>query len=319
MQNAETSDDRFALWRVLVGGSARWAVGGTRTGPQRLLDATLGSLLSTNDHDLVAATRGRETGETVAPGAVVLAPVDGQEVWASGVTFERSRLARLEESTGGADFYDRVYVADRPELFFKATSRRVRGTSERIGIREDSSWSVPEPEIGLVAAPDGCIVALTIANDVSSRSIEGENPLYLPQAKIYRGSCALGPCLVPLSVLPAFDELDIELRVLRNGSVAYGASVPLRTMRRDPAELVQWLFKALDFDDGVVLLTGTSIVPPTEFTLEVDDVVEVEVASIGCLTNVVELVEHRSTSSHLTSDSRKPVGRAIAGAQPVDS
>jgi 2-dehydro-3-deoxy-D-arabinonate dehydratase len=210
-------------------------------------------------------------------------------VWASGVTFERSRAARNEEA-GPVDVYDRVYDAVRPELFCKASPGRVRGPGDEVGIRRDSGWDVPEPELGLVADATGRLVAVTVGNDMSSRSIEGENPLYLPQAKVFTGSCALGPALVPLTEAPELDSLVIELAIHRDGRVLFGDSVPLSAMRRRPAELLEWLFSALDFPVGVVLLTGTSIVPPPEFTLRAGDGVDISVAAVGLLSNqVVEI------------------------------
>jgi 2-dehydro-3-deoxy-D-arabinonate dehydratase len=216
----------------------------------------------------------------------VLAPVAGQEVWAAGVTFERSRVARMEES-GQVDFYDKVYTAARPELFPKAAPGRTRGPGEAIGIRIDSDWNVPEPELGLVADAAGRLVAYTVGDDVSSRSIEGENPLYLPQAKVYTGSCALGPALVPAADAPPLAALRILLTVRRGGANLYSDAVPLSDMRRMPDELLRWLFAAMDFPVGVVLLSGTSIVPPPDFTLRPGDEVEVDVPGIGTLINPV--------------------------------
>lgn len=225
----------------------------------------------------------------VPDGSRVLPPVAGQEVWASGVTFERSRMARNEEA-GPVDIYDRVYDAERPELFCKASPGRVRGPGAPVGIRRDSWWDVPEPELGLVADSAGHLVALTVGNDMSSRSIEGENPLYLPQAKVFTGSCALGPALVPLDQAPELGSLVIELVILRGGEQVFADSVPLSEMRRRPEELLEWLFSALDFPVGVVLLTGTSIVPPPELTLRAGDEVEIAVSGVGTLHNPVEEV-----------------------------
>jgi 2-dehydro-3-deoxy-D-arabinonate dehydratase len=205
------------------------------------------------------------------------------------VTFERSRVARNEES-GQVDHYDKVYDAARPELFPKAAPGRARGPGEAIGIRADSDWNVPEPELGLVADAAGRLVAYTVGDDVSSRSIEGENPLYLPQAKVYTGSCALGPALVPVADAPPLAELQILLTVRRDGAELYSDAVPLSGMRRGAEELLRWLFAAMDFPVGVVLLSGTSIVPPTDFTLRPGDEVEVDVPGIGTLSNPVARV-----------------------------
>ena len=284
-----------ALFRVaLPDGSVRLARGEVGHGADRLLPAevSLDDLLGGADAAAgasLAAAIGAATDEPVPDGTRVLAPVEGQEVWASGVTFERSREARNEEA-GAVDIYDRVYEAHRPELFCKATPGRVRGPGEPVGIRRDSGWDVPEPELGLVADSAGRLVALTVGNDVSSRSIEGENPLYLPQAKVFTGSCALGPALVPLSEAPELDSLVIELVIRRAGADLFADSVPLSAMRRRPEELLAWLFAALDFPAGVVLLTGTSIVPPAELTLRAGDVVDIAVSGVGTLTNPVEQV-----------------------------
>jgi 2-dehydro-3-deoxy-D-arabinonate dehydratase len=219
----------------------------------------------------------------------VLVPVAGQEVWASGVTFERSRAARNEEA-GQVDIYDRVYAAERPELFLKAAPGRARGPGEPVGVRADSGWDVPEPELALVANAAGELVAYTVGNDVSSRSIEGENPLYLPQAKVFTGSCALGPALVPVAEVPSLAELRVRLEIRRGDGEIFRDEVSLAALRRTPAELLGWLFQALEFPVGVVLLTGTSIVPPPELTLAAGDEVRIDVAGVGTLVNPVEVV-----------------------------
>jgi 2-dehydro-3-deoxy-D-arabinonate dehydratase len=225
----------------------------------------------------------------VPSGVRALAPVAGQEVWAGGVTFERSREARNEEA-GPVDIYDRVYGAERPELFLKAVPGRARGPGEPIGVRADSGWDVPEPELALVANAAGELVAYTVGNDVSSRSIEGENPLYLPQAKVFTGSCALGPALVPVEEVPPLPELTVRLEILRGHDLLFGDEVSLAALRRTPGELLGWLFQALEFPAGVVLLTGTSIVPPPELTLAAGDVVRIDIPGVGTLVNPVEVV-----------------------------
>ena len=217
-----------------------------------------------------------------------LAPVVSQEVWAAGVTYFRSRSARIDESqdAGGGTFYDRVYHAARPELFFKASAFRVRASGETIRIRADATWSVPEPELALYVNARGQIIGYTIANDVSSRDIEGENPLYLPQAKIYDGACALGPAvLVTESPLPP--DTGVELRISRAGSVAFEGSTTLSQLHRTPVELVEYLFRETSFPDGCVLLTGTGVIPPDHFTLQSGDDVEIRIPPIGTLRNVV--------------------------------
>jgi len=284
-----------AVYRLaLPDGTVRLARGTVADGPVELLPGGLDVAGLLRDGDgppgaaLSAALSGPGAGEVPA-GSRLLAPVDAQEVWASGVTFERSRTARNEEA-GPVDIYDRVYEAPRPELFCKAAPGRVRGPGEPVGIRRDSDWDVPEPELGLVADSAGRLVALTVGNDVSSRSIEGENPLYLPQAKVFTGSCALGPALVPVSEAPELDSLLIELAIRRDGDEVFADSVPLSAMRRRPEELLAWLFAALDFPSGVVLLTGTSIVPPSELSLRAGDEVDIAVSGVGRLTNPVEEV-----------------------------
>jgi 2-dehydro-3-deoxy-D-arabinonate dehydratase len=219
---------------------------------------------------------------------VPLAPIGSQEVWAAGVTYFRSRTARMEESrdAGGGDFYDRVYGADRPELFFKATARRVVGPGEFVRVRQDSKWSVPEPELALVVNAGGAIVGYTIGNDMSARDIEGENPLYLPQAKVYLESCALGPCvLIPEAPLPP--DTAIELSVARRGAQVFSGSTSLAAMRRTQEELVGFLYRENSFPDGCVLLTGTGIVPPDDFTLRSGDRVSITIPPIGRLENPV--------------------------------
>jgi 2-dehydro-3-deoxy-D-arabinonate dehydratase len=218
----------------------------------------------------------------------LLPPIGSQEVWAAGVTYFRSRDARMEESktAGGGDFYDRVYHAERPELFFKATPHRVVGPQAKVAIRQDARWSVPEPELVLFISPGGKITGYTIGNDMSSRDIEGENPLYLPQAKVYDRSCALGPCLLISSEsLPAATE--ISLQILRAGEPAFAGTTALREMKRKPEELVEYLYRSSTFPQGCFLLTGTGIVPPDSFTLHAGDEIRITISPIGTLVNVV--------------------------------
>ena len=218
----------------------------------------------------------------------LLAPIGKQEVWAAGVTYYRSRDARMEESksAGGGDFYDRVYRAERPELFFKSSAHRVVGHGGKVAIRGDASWSVPEPELTLLISPGGKITGYTIGNDMSSRDIEGENPLYLPQAKVYHRSCALGPgILVSSSALPASTE--IRLAILRAGQAAFSGATTLAKLKREPAGLVDYLYRDNSFPNGCFLLTGTGIVPPDSFTLKNGDEIQIVIDRIGTLTNVV--------------------------------
>jgi 2-dehydro-3-deoxy-D-arabinonate dehydratase len=286
-----------ALWRIRTAEGERLAAGPVARGPTELLapGTTLDGLLA-GPAGALGEALDAAGGGPVQAGSTVLAPVGGQEVWAAGVTFQRSRSARNEES-GGHDHYDRVYEAARPELFLKAAPGRSRGPDARIGIRADSRWDVPEPELALVANAAGEVVAYTIGDDVSSRSIEGDNPLYLPQAKVYLGSCALGPCLVPVAEAPPFAELEIRLAIARDGEVIFSDRCALSDMRRRPEELVDWLFRAQEFPVGVVLLTGTSIVPPPELTLQAGDQVTIAVDGLGELVDTVEVVPAGSRAS----------------------
>ncbi len=216
-------------------------------------------------------------------------PIGQQEVWGSGVTYFRSRSARMEESkdAGGGDFYDRVYAAERPELFFKATPNRVVGTGGKVRIRKDSTWDVPEPELTLFITSKGKIVAYTIGNDMSSRSIEGENPLYLPQAKSYDGSTSIGPCLyVPESPLPSDTQISLEIN--REGKQMFQEAIPISQMKRSHDELVSFLFRECTFEKGCFLMTGTGIIPENEFTLNHGDEIRISVDHIGTLINYVE-------------------------------
>jgi 2-dehydro-3-deoxy-D-arabinonate dehydratase len=216
------------------------------------------------------------------------APIGDQEVWAAGVTYYRSREARMEESksAGGGDFYDRVYDAERPELFFKATPHRVVGPGGLVAIRADSTWSVPEPELALLVTPKAKIVGYTIGNDMSSRSIEGENPLYLPQAKVYDRACALGPCiLVAPNPLPASTEINLE--IVRGNRSEFTGATTLAGLKRDPALLVEYLFRSNSFPAGCFLLTGTGTVPPDSFTLLPGDEIRITITGIGTLINTV--------------------------------
>ena len=218
----------------------------------------------------------------------LLAPIGQQEVWAAGVTYYRSRTARMEESqaAAGGDFYDRVYHADRPELFFKATPHRVVGPDGAVRIRNDSRWNVPEPELTMLLSPAGNLLGFTIGNDMSSRDIEGENPLYLPQAKVYDRSCALGPCILVTSE-PLPPDTAIELEIVRSGKTLFADGATLAQMKRSPAELAEYLFRENSFPSGCFLLTGTGIVPPDDFTLQSEDEIRITIPEIGTLRNYV--------------------------------
>ena len=280
------------LFRVgLPDGSVRLAVGDTRSGPADLPapDATIAGILQAGRDGLRDAVAGPTAGPLPA-GTRVLAPLDVQEVWAAGVTYRRSHEARVEEASEPS-VYDKVYVADRPELFFKSTAARVQATGQPIGIRSDSSWDVPEPELVLVVSSTLEIVGYTLGDDASSRSIEGDNPLYLPQAKFYRGSCAIGPALVPADAVAL--PLDIALTVHRGADIAFTGSTSTAALRRSLEELVAYLGRALDFPDGALLMTGTGIVPDASFTLEAGDIVEIDGGPLGILRNATERVEIR--------------------------
>ncbi|GAB3976343.1 fumarylacetoacetate hydrolase family protein [Spirosoma terrae] len=248
-----------------------------------------------NQDDLYAVLQ-RITTEVVAVDdhqqwvqAGLLAPIGRQEVWASGVTYLRSRDARMEESkkSGGDNFYDRVYDAERPELFFKSTPERVVGPGANVRIRADSSWNVPEPELTLFITSSGKIVGYTCGNDMSSRSIEGENPLYLPQAKSYDGAAALGPCLyVPEN--PIAPDTQIRLEIIREHQAAFTNSIAISQMKRQHTELVSFLYRECSFSYGCFLMTGTGIVPPDDFTLRSGDEIRISIDGIGTLENVVE-------------------------------
>ena len=223
----------------------------------------------------------------LASPATLRAPI-GQEVWAAGVTYYRSRDARMEESksAGGGNFYDRVYGAERPELFFKATPHRVVGHLGKVAIRNDASWSVPEPELTLLVSRSGKILGYTIGNDMSSRDIEGENPLYLPQAKVYGRSCALGPGIL-ISSHALSSSTEIRLEILRAEQVAFAGSTNLSKLKREPATLVRYLYRDNPFPNGCFLLTGTGIVPPDSFTLNHGDEIRISIDGIGTLINFV--------------------------------
>ena len=221
--------------------------------------------------------------------AQLLAPVGNQEVWAAGVTYYSSRRARIAESkdAGGGDFYDRVYSAERPELFFKATGPKVAGPDSPVKIRRDATWSVPEPELTLVINPHGQIIGYTIGNDMSSRDIEGTNPLYLPQAKVYDRSSAIGPGIL-IRKEPMPSTTQIRLDILRSGKITFSGTTTLAELKRNPTTLVEYLFRDQSFPHGCFLLTGTGIVPPDSFTLHSKDTIRISIEGIGTLENIVE-------------------------------
>jgi 2-dehydro-3-deoxy-D-arabinonate dehydratase len=255
----------------------------------RLVGRSIDSLLEREElfeylQNLVADMKPAE----VFHASELLAPIGSQEVWAAGVTYFRSRGARMEEAkdAGGGNFYDRVYTADRPELFFKSTASRTVGTGGRVRIRADAHWSVPEPELTLVVSPKGKVSGYTIGNDMSSRDIEGENPLYLPQAKVYNGSCALGPgILVREDPLP--NTTEIQLEIVRSKRLEFSGTVALTELKRDPKTLIEYLHRDNSFPCGCFLMTGTGIVPPSSFTLAAGDFIRITIEPIGTLENEV--------------------------------
>jgi 2-dehydro-3-deoxy-D-arabinonate dehydratase len=219
----------------------------------------------------------------------LLPPIASQEVWAAGVTYWRSRQARMEESksAGGGDFYDKVYSAPRPELFFKASSHRVVGHGAKVRIRKDSRWNVPEPELTLLISPAGKIIGYTIGNDMSSRDIEGENPLYLPQAKVYDGSCALGPHVL-LTDQPLPIETKIHIDIRRGASTVFSGATAVSQIKRELPSLVEYLYRESTFPAGCFLMTGTGVVPPDSFTLASGDQIAITIEPIGTLINIVQ-------------------------------
>jgi 2-dehydro-3-deoxy-D-arabinonate dehydratase len=220
--------------------------------------------------------------------ADILAPVGNQELWACGVTYLRSKVGRQEESkaSGGSDFYAKVYEAERPEVFFKSTPHRIVGHRAMVSIRKDSTWDVPEPELTLVVTSSGKIVGYTIGNDMSSRSIEGENPLYLPQAKTYDGCAAIGPCIY-VTDKPLDVNTMIQLEINRNNSLVFGGQVSINQMKRTPEELVSFVYRECSFPDGCLVMTGTGIVPGSDFTLKSGDEIKITIGNIGTLINIV--------------------------------
>jgi 2-dehydro-3-deoxy-D-arabinonate dehydratase len=218
----------------------------------------------------------------------IVAPLGSQELWACGVTYLRSKVGRQEESkvSGGSDFYAKVYEAERPEVFFKSTPHRVVGPGGKVNIRKDSTWDVPEPELTLVASSSGKIVGYTIGNDMSSRSIEGENPLYLPQAKTYDACAAIGPCIY-VSSDPIESDTQIHLSIARNNAIVFEGTVALNQMKRRPEELVSFVFRECSFPNGCLIMTGTGIVPGNDFTLASGDEISITIDHIGTLVNTV--------------------------------
>jgi len=279
------------IGKYLTGTSAQPAVGLVHDGlvtPLGSGRSFLSELLRSSDLQSRIAELSASAGPDLAVERVqFLAPMDLHEVWGAGVTYERSKVAREEESEQGGSFYDLVYRADRPELFFKATPSRVVGPGRPIRVRRDTQWCVPEPELALVLTPDLRLAGFTIGNDVSARDIEGQNPLYLPQAKVYDASCALGPWITLAPAMPPIDRTEIRLEIERDQMTVFEGKTPLSRMARGFDELIDWLGRDNVFTDGVILLTGTGIVPPDEFSLRGGDLVKITIDGIGTLVNPV--------------------------------
>jgi 2-dehydro-3-deoxy-D-arabinonate dehydratase len=271
--------------------SGESVVGWLDGGLVRILKATslTDVLHSASPADVIAKSVDENRTTVPLTQAMLLPPLDHQEVWAAGVTYKRSQEARERESAGAAKFYDLVYSAPRPELFFKAPAYRVIGPNHALNIRRDSKWNVPEPELALVISPQLKLVGCTIGNDMSSRDIEGENPLYLPQAKLYDCSCAVGPTITLAEHMPVADATAIRLIIERGGKTAFDGSTKVSAMKRTFQELIDWLGRETSFPNGVILLTGTGIVPPDDFTLAAGDVVHIEITGIGRLTNPIRM------------------------------
>lgn len=277
----------------LLNSRGQVSVGRVRGDTIELLDlpsgnmASLAAVLASDEVATVAASL-PTTGEKIAvKEARLLPPIDRQEVWAAGVTYKRSQTARMEESEAAASCYDRVYQSPRPEIFFKATPHRVRGSDDALRIRSDARWNVPEPELALVLSPRLQIVGYTIGNDMSSRDIEGDNPLYLPQAKLYDQCCGLGPWITLADSMPPRESLEITLDIQRQGESVFAGQTCVSQMARGLEELVDWLGRDNSFPNGAFLLTGTGIVPDSDFTLQPGDNVRIHITGIGTLSNTI--------------------------------
>jgi 2-dehydro-3-deoxy-D-arabinonate dehydratase len=278
-------ENRVKLFRTATG----WVVEGP-DGFLALEAHDAGGITVREDLPEYLASRVGGLSAAASPAAhALLPPIERQEVWAAGVTYFRSRTARMEESAAatGGHFYDLVYTADRPELFFKAPAWRVVGPHGKVRIRGDARWNVPEPELALLISPGGRILGYTAANDMSSRDIEGENPLYLPQAKVYDGACALGPAIL-VEAEPLGPAVRIHLEIRRHEAAVFNGSTTLAEMKRDFRTLVEYLYRETTFPDGCVLLTGTGVVPPDDFTLQHNDEIIIAIDTIGTLRNIVE-------------------------------
>ena len=260
---------------------------------QRIIPLNLNKYISSlqdiiNSKIPVDTATSMRTNESINANSVdILAPIDHQEVWAAGVTYKRSQTARMKESISSASCYDLVYKADRPELFLKATPNRVSGPGQPVRIRIDSRWNVPEAELTCVINNRGKLVGYTIGNDMSSRYIEGENPLYLPQAKIYKQCASLGPCITLADALPPRDKIEITLKIEREGVLVFDGATKLAQLTRSFESILEYLIREHDFPNGVFLMTGTGIIPNNDFTLVTGDMVHISINGIGSLNNPV--------------------------------
>lgn len=258
--------------------------------------------------DILAADRPMDAADSLERGDPIaieeithwLPPIDQQEIWAAGVTYKRSQTARMEESEAAASCYDRVYQADRPEIFFKATPTRVAGHGQDLRIRADSKWNVPEPEVTLALSPKMKIVGLTVGNDMSSRDIEGENPLYLPQAKTYDQCAGLGPWIRLYDELPPVREITVDLKIHRGGNLVFDQATSAAEMARKFEDLVQWLGRDNTFAQGAFLMTGTGIVPTSDFTLQAGDLVNITIGGVGTLSNSIVQGSHWVSANRTT-------------------
>jgi 2-dehydro-3-deoxy-D-arabinonate dehydratase len=248
---------------------------------------TLADLLEADDPEQAARELLDPSRELPAADIGLLPPIDQQEVWAAGVTYQRSQAARIEESAAAASCYDRVYSAPQPELFFKATPHRVAGPGQPLRIRADAVWNVPEPEIALVLNSRLQLVGFTAGNDMSSRDIEGENPLYLPQAKVYNACCGLGPCITLSGAMPPPAEMHVRMVISRAGEVAFAGTTSAAKMARSFEDLIHWLGRDNSFPQGAFLLTGTGVVPGRDFALQPGDWVAISIDGIGTLSNPI--------------------------------
>jgi 2-dehydro-3-deoxy-D-arabinonate dehydratase len=281
---------KLAKYKLPSGEEAVGQVIGQTVAPLRLDDCPghcLSAVLEAEDPGRFAASRCDYSAVLPLAEVALSPPIDEQEVWAAGVTYVRSRTARMEESQTAASCYDRVYVSPRPELFLKATPHRVAGHGQPLRIRCDSKWNVPEPELALVLNSRLRLVGCTIGNDMSSRDIEGQNPLYLPQAKVYKGCCGLGPWITLADAMPPRKEIRIRLVVRRAGQAVFQGQTGIDQMARTFEDLIDWLGRENAFPRGVFLLTGTGIVPESDFTLHPGDVMEIQIDGIGTLANPV--------------------------------